>query len=298
MNPAYDALNTAFAQYLQTLGFAATTCYDYPQIVAAFLRHLEQKNINNITLLTTKTVYNYFEHLEQKRSQRTGQPLSTAHLNRCYGAIDKFLQFLHHNGAANTPPPLNHSVSRTPQKSLQPLTQQEIQQLYNAVPLTFATYQLSLREPRQAALKLILNLCYGCGLRRSEAVNLKTAHLNFNQKIIHIKQGKGGNDRLVPMNQTIYNDLQHYVYNHQRHFTRRPLHVYPFAGVGMNKAFKTLLTHCSHAIQQKNPTLHTLRHSIATHLLQNGMPIEQIAKFLGHTSLEATQIYTHICHEL
>jgi integrase/recombinase XerD len=298
MNPAYAALNTAFAQYLQTLGFAATTCYDYPQLITPFLHYLEQKNINNITLLTTKTVYNYFEHLEQKRSERTRQPLSTAHLNRCYGAIDKFLTFLHHHGATNTPPPLNHSVARQRIKPLRPLTVDEVRQLYQAIPKTFASFQLCLREPRQAALLLILNLCYGCGLRRSEAVNLKTTDILFNQKTLHVKQGKGGKDRLVPMNQTIYNDLQHYVYNHQRHFTRRPAYLYPFAGVGMNKAFKTLLTHCSQAIQLKKPTLHTLRHSIATHLLQNGMPVEQIAKFLGHTSLEATQIYTHITHEL
>jgi integrase/recombinase XerD len=298
LNPSFAALNNAFTQYLQTLGFAATTCYDYAFFASKFLLHLQQQNIHHIALLTTKTIFHYFEHLEQTTSPKTRQPLGTAHLNRCYCAIDKFLTFLHHSGAQNTPAPTKHSLPHQPLKTLQVLTVDEVQQLYQAIQKTFASFQLCLREPRQAALQLILNLCYGCGLRRSEAVNLKTAHLNFNHKTIHVKQGKGGSDRFVPMNHKIYEALQQYVYSHHRTFCRRKEFVYPFGSRGMDKAFKTLLTHCSEQIQNKQPTLHTLRHSIATHLLQNGMPVEQIAKFLGHTSLEATQIYTHITHEL
>jgi integrase/recombinase XerD len=298
MNTAYTALTAAFKNYLQTLGFADTTCYDYPLFIAAFLKYLEQKNITHIAQLATKNIFEYYAYLDNKRSDRTKQTLSTAHLNRIYGAIDKFLEFLHHQGLQTAPMPLKHTIEHKRKKPLQVLTTEEVQQLYEAVPKIFTDFSFALREPRQAAAKLALNLCYGCGLRRTEAINLKVSDINFEQKIIHIKQGKNYKDRLIPMSKKIYDSLQEYVYNHHRYFTRRKEFVYPFCGAALAEALQMLTVQCSEAIQNKKSTLHTLRHSIATHLLQNGMSIENIARFLGHSTLESTKIYTHIINEL
>jgi integrase/recombinase XerD len=299
MNSSYIALIAAFKQYLQTLGFAATTCYDYPLFVKTFLQYLQQKNITHITQLTTKHIYEYYFFIEQKRSERTKQTFSTAHLNRIYGAIDKFLEFLHHSGTQGTPPPLKHTTERIRKKQLQVLTAGEVQQLYNAVPLTFSDFSFALREPRQAAVKLMLNLCYGCGLRRSEALFLKPADINFEQKIIHLKQGKNYKDRLIPMSKKVYEGLQDFIYNYHRSFTRKTNYLYPFTDKAMEEALQMLVKCCDDdVLKNKKPTLHTLRHSIATHLLQNGMTIENIAKFLGHSTLESTKLYTHIIHEL
>lgn len=298
MNTSYTALTKVFAQYLKTLGFADTTCYDYPLFIKAFLHYAEQKNITAINQLTTKHIFDYFAYLDCKRSDRTKQTLSTAHLNRIYGAIDKFLEFLHHTGAQATPPPTRHSIERIRKKPLQVLTMDEVQQLYIAVPLTFNEFAFAQREPRQAILKLVLDLCYGCGLRRTEAVFLKVSDINFEQKIIHLKQGKGYKDRFLPMSKKVYEGLQDFIYNHHRFFKKRSIYLYPFGGSAMINGLQMLLLHCHETIQQKKPTLHTLRHSIATHLLQNGMTIENIARFLGHSTLESTKIYTHIVSEL
>jgi integrase/recombinase XerD len=298
MNTAYTALTAAFKNYLQTLGFADTTCYDYPLFIAAFLKYLEQKNITHIAQLATKNIFEYYAYLDNKRSDRTKQTLSTAHLNRIYGAIDKFLEFLHHQGLQTAPMPLKHTIEHKRKKPLQVLTTEEVQQLYEAVPKIFTDFSFALREPRQAAAKLALNLCYGCGLRRTEATNLKVSDINFEQKTIHIKQGKNYKDRLIPMSKKIYDSLQEYVYNHHRYFTRRKEFVYPFCGAALAEALQMLTMQCSEQIQNKKPSLHTLRHSIATHLLQNGMNIEHIARFLGHSTLESTKIYTHIINEL
>jgi integrase/recombinase XerD len=298
MNPSYTVLTAAFKQYLQTLGFAASSCYDYPLFITAFLKYLQQKNITHITQLTIKHIYDYYFFIETKRSERTGQTFGTAHLNRIYGAIDKFLEFLHHSGTQGAPPPLKHTTAHLRKKPLQVLTAEEVQQLYNAVPLTFSDFSFALREPRQAAVKLMLNLCYGCGLRRTEAINLQVQDVNFEQKIIHLKQGKNYKDRLIPMSKKVYEGLQDYVYNHHRSFTRRKNYLYPFCGAALAEALQMLTLQCSQTIKDKKPTLHTLRHSIATHLLQNGMAVENIAKFLGHGSLESTKLYTHILAEL
>jgi integrase/recombinase XerD len=298
MNPSYIALTAAFKNYLQTLGFAATTCYDYPLFITTFLKYLQQKNITHITQLTTKHIYDYYFFIEQKRSERTKQTFSTAHLNRIYGATDKFLEFLHHNGMQAAPSPLKHTTERIRKKQLQVLTAGEVQQLYNAIPLTFNDFTFALREQRQAVLKLVLDLCYGCGLRRTEALFLKTTDINFEQKIIHLKQGKNYKDRLIPMSKKVDEGLQDFIYNHHKSFTRRSEYVYPFGNGAIPEALQMLTLQCSQAIQNKKPSLHTLRHSIATHLLQNGMTIESIAKFLGHSTLESTKIYTHIITEL
>jgi integrase/recombinase XerD len=298
MNPSYNALITAFKQYLQTLGFAATTCYDYPLFIASFLKYLQQKNITQLAQLTTKHIYGYYFYAETKRSERTGQTFGTAHLNRIYGAMDKFLEFLHHTGATHTPAPLKHSIERIRKKPLQVLTTTEVQELYNAIPLTFADFGFALKEQRQAAVKLMLNLCYGCGLRRGEALYLKVTDINFEQKIIHLKQGKNYKDRLIPMSKKVYEGLQDFIYNHHKTFTRRKNYLYPFGGAALAEALQMLVQNSSQQIQNKKPTLHSLRHSIATHLLQNGMGIENIAKFLGHGTLESTKLYTHILHGL
>jgi integrase/recombinase XerD len=299
MNPSFTAITNAFKNYLQTLGFAATTCYDYPLFITTFLKHLQQKNITHITQLTTKHIYDYYFFIETKRSDRTKQTFSTSHLNRIYGAIDKFLEFLHHNGLQTAPPPLKYTTEHIRKKPLQVLTADEVQQLYNAVPLTFSRFTFAYREQRQAVLKMVLDLCYGCGLRRSEALFLKISDINFEQKIIHLKQGKNYKDRLIPMSKKVYEGLQDFIYNHHRSFKMRTNYLYPFTDKAMEEVLQMLVSCCGdEVIKNKNPTLHTLRHSIATHLLQNGMTIENIAKFLGHSTLESTKLYTHIITEL
>ena len=123
-------------------------------------------------------------------------------------------------------------------------------------------------------------------------LNLELKDLDFDNRILHVRQGKNYQDRYVPISKAIAKSIQHFAYQHRRSFSQRPQKLCPVYGI--NEAFKRLLPHTSPSLQAKNPTLHSLRHAIATHLLQNGMPIEQIARFLGHNSLVSTQLYTHI----
>jgi site-specific recombinase XerD len=95
MNASYKAIVEAYTQNLKTLGFAASTCYDFPRFVAKFLEYTEQKAVCQINHITTKTVWNYFFHLEKAKSKRTGTTFSSSHLNRIFLAVDKLLEFLH-----------------------------------------------------------------------------------------------------------------------------------------------------------------------------------------------------------
>ncbi len=301
MNPSYKAITQSYAQYLKTLGFAASTCYDYPRFVVDFLEYIEQKAICQIDQITVKTVWGYFSYLERAKGKRTGQAFGSSHLNRIFLAVDKLLEFLHQTGLNTAPAPLHYQVERTRKKPLQVLTREEVQSLYDAVPLTFSWMHFTQRQARQMAVKLMLDLCYGCGLRRFEALNLKVGDIDFNRKIIHVKQGKNYKDRFVPMSQKVYEGIQTFVYQHRRCFNQikqRAGFLYPFGVGALCEALDMLVEQSNNEqLKEKKPSLHTLRHSIATHLLQNGMNIEHIARFLGHSSLVSTQIYTHIVNE-
>ena len=300
MNESYKAIAEAFTQYLQTLGFAASTCFHYPYFVCGFLEYAEQQNLYQINLITTKTVWDYFTYLEQSKGKRTKQTFSTSTLNHIFGAIDKFLEFLHQYGLNTAPLPPHYTLERTRKKPLRVLTHEEVQSLYNTVPQTYTNARMpfAAREARQMAVKLILDLCYGCGLRRSEAVNVKVSDVDFDRKVIHVRQGKNYKDRFVPMSQKVNESIKIFVYQYRRSFKQKAGYLYPFGVGAIAKYFEMLVKHSdSDSLKEKKPSLHTLRHSIATHLLQNGMNIEHIARFLGHSTLDTTQIYTHIVNE-
>jgi integrase/recombinase XerD len=299
VNSSFLALNKQFTSYLQTLGFASSTVYDYPRFTANFLSYLHQNGITQIKQLATKNVLAYFKYLEHSKGERTKRAFSSSHLNRNFGAIDKFLEFLHHMGADYAPAPTLYTHQHARMKELQILTTSEIQTLYKTVEqLPFDNLPYFDREPAQKAVLLVLDVCYGLGLRKSEAFSLRISDIDFDGRILCVRQGKNLKDRFVPMSAKVYENIQIFVYQYRNSFRTRPGFLFPKQITAIPNALKLLIKYSNcHALNHKKPTAHTLRHSIATHLLQNGMNIERIALFLGHSSLESTQIYTHILQE-
>jgi len=147
---------------------------------------------------------------------------------------------------------------------------------------------------------------YGCGLRRNEAKHLNLEDINLDKAIVHVRKGKGNKERLVPINTANINYLDDYKYN-ARPVLLKGVNTEAFFvsmrsqrinDQTMNLRIRILVQKTRNpVIIDKNPSLHTLRHSIATHLLNNGMKLEHKAKFLGHSSLESKQIYTHLMND-
>ena len=177
--------------------------------------------------------------------------------------------------------------------------QEEIQTLYNSIPNTYLLRPFKERQAKQYELKLIFALLYGCGLRRSEAYNLRVKDVNFDKKTVFVEQGKCYKDRIVPMSAGVYRDLQDYIYNFRNKLKLNYNRLFIHDKQRLGLRLKHLHEVCNDEnIKAKRISPHMLRHSIATHLLQNGMNIENIARFLGHSSLVSTQIYTHIVNLL
>ena len=143
----------------------------------------------------------------------------------------------------------------------------------------------------------MLAIYYGCGLRRNEGVGLDIKDVLTERALLHVRKGKNYKERYVPMTEQVKTDLQHYIelarytQDHSTHALLVSKKRTRITGGTLAKRFKQLLV----AAQIHKPaTLHTLRHSIATHLLEGGMRLHHISRFLGHSSLSSTQIYVHV----
>lgn len=140
--------------------------------------------------------------------------------------------------------------------------------------------------------RLIISLLYSSGLRVSELVNLKTSDISLDQRSGWVRKGKGSKDRIFFVSEQLANDLKDYLQGREHSFIfskDKPLTTRNIQKIIQGTRKRAGMT--------KRITPHTLRHSFATHLLDNGTDIRLIQSMLGHSSLSTTQVYTHISSE-
>lgn len=299
MNDNYKALTEHYALWFDTLGYSHKTATRYTGIIMQFFTYLQANNINHISLLNHQQIKNYFDYVQTVKSQKTQETYSIIHLNDIFFAVDKLCQFLHDTGMNNAPAPLNFRIKIDQRQEnidkIEPFSIEEIKQLQKAIPLTYQDYSFKLREQRHKELELIFALCYGCALRRMEAYKLTAKDIDFDRKTIFINQGKGYKDRIAPINDNVCNTLKDYVYNFRNLLKLKHNRLFIHSLSELHNNLKEVQKATNNKqIQSKRIYFHILRHSMATHLLQNGMDVESISKFLGHSSLISTQVYTHI----
>jgi len=298
-NPSYEHLEKGFKEWLDILGYNSMSVYNMPNIVREFLHFLDNNQVKHITQLKQKHYKAYFKYISTRTNNRRGGALSNNYINKHLQAIEKLYEYLAHKGTKGIPPITIRQLKLHTQERII-LTQSEIKELYKATYLNTNTFEQEAFGARDRAL---LTVCYACGLRRKEAINLSIDNINFDTRIMHVKKGKNYKERLVPFSKQSLKYLQEWVYDYRLMLVISKKESALFIGRnGKAISSGTLYTRLK-LLQQKidNPTLqnkviglHTLRHSIATHLLQNGMELQKIQRFLGHSSLETTQIYTHL----
>lgn len=148
--------------------------------------------------------------------------------------------------------------------------------------------------------KLLIGLLYGCGLRCMEVRNLRLRDLDFHRRLVHIVQSKGNKDRYVPLSEHLIRGIKSYVGS-----THPQQYLFEGAGNPEGKAFDSrysqrgvqwvIKTVSKQAGILKEVHTHMLRHSYATHLLEDGVNIITVQKLLGHANIENTMVYLHVC---
>lgn len=298
-NASYELLERAFKEWLDILGYNPQTVYNMPHNIREFLYFLEQQSCNQINQIQTQHYKNYFNHISTRPNQRRGGGLGNVYINQQIQALEKFYEFLQHKGTTGIPP-VTLKQLKLDRSNITVLTQEEIKALFEA---TNQETPHPKQESFNARDKAMLVVFYGCGLRRREGSSLTVDDLNFDRRILHVRKGKNYKERLVPFSQSSSKILQEYIYDYRPQLIKSQkdgnLFISMFGksmtgGSLYGRLKKLALLVDNPALQEKEIGLHTLRHSIATHLLQNGMDLQKIQRFLGHSSLESTQIYTHL----
>ena len=298
-------LKEEYSQWLQTLGFSESSVKSLPQYVAEMLFWLDQnKRLQSPSFggVGEADIQEFFFQWKNRKNKTSGAGLSTSHINNGALAINNFIKFLRVTGKNNITLKLPREKAKN--KIPEILTQQEIKLFYEA------TYHLDKRTNQSAfgqRDRAMLQIYYGCGLRKTEGSSLELSDILTEKKLIFVRKGKGGKERYVPITEQGWKDLQEYLQcgrpwfleqrqkKEKRATERFFVNVF---GLPMSRFYQRIKLLKEQARINKNIGLHTLRHSIATHLMQAGMDMEQIRKFLGHSTLESTQIYTHIINEL
>lgn len=303
-NPAYKLLEHSFQDWLITLNYSSSAVDSYPVLLRELFYFLEQQQIENIRRLTCELVQTFFMEWQQRKNQRSGAGLSVAYINTMANTLICFAKYLKVTHQHKLLLELKRPLSRNPDRTI--LTQAEVTTLYQACDLS---HPLGLRD------QAMLSVYYGCGLRKNEGSQLDVTDIYLQKSLLHVRAGKMYQERYVPITEQNLRIMQDYLqvrdwflYHHSVHLDKygykikKPrandqaffLNIF---GSRVHDFTQRLQLLKQQANIDKPFSLHSLRHSIATHLLQAGMSLPSIAQFLGHRNLESTQIYTHIVDE-
>jgi len=297
----------SFKEWLDVLGYAKDTVYNLPVHVRELLHYAEEQGKSELHHLTRELIRDYYQlHLKQRTHQKQDGALSSAHLNKHLQALYKFSDYLRQSGKLILAP-LQLKREDKDGDGISVLTEAEVKQLYHACeqyPVEGACKRAAWFFPALALRdKAMLTIYYGCGLRRNEGLHIDLNDVLWDKQLLYVRKGKNYKERFVPISKAGVKHLETYL------FDARPLLIKGnkddaffinergkrMQGQMMLLRLNQLVRRTENeAMLQKDIGLHTLRHSIATHLLGNGMQLEKIKDFLGHSSLESTQIYTHL----
>jgi integrase/recombinase XerD len=271
----------SFAAWLYQVGYSEGTQNMLPTLVREFL---EQQQITDISDIGQAQVKSFYGWLQIRPLKKRSGALSEMMIHHYVYALRTFFSWLEVTEQTDYNPISGLTFKRPTQNGREPLSRAEVSRLFEAAS-----------SGKETAL---LHLFYSCGLRRSEGAALNIPDVRCKDHLLYVRAGKGAKRRVVPMTGRVAKELEAYWLQERCGYdARKAADEEAFmlnrvgcrmSGSGYNELFKELAGKAGLAGEI---TLHHLRHSIATHLLQSGMSLEYVRDFLGHSYLESTQIY-------
>jgi len=287
-NEVYQKEAIEYRNYLLLLGYAEETCQSKYLYLKQFFNWLESIGITQLRNITAVEITGFYEYIENRESTRTKEKLKQKSVYDIMRCVQTFLGYALDLGKINSNP-ASHLKFSYPDEEVHRriFTQTEIKQLYRAT------------ETEQE--KAVLHMAYGCGLRVNEISQLNKEDIRLTENLIIVQRGKNSKRRLVPISDRISREMEAFIFSLESKTSAIFIHSKGgrMKQWTLNKLLKNLIKRTDFGNEMTTEELnkigiHTLRHSIATHLLQNGMKLEQVQQFLGHSFIESTEIYTHI----
>ncbi|MFN5444634.1 MAG: site-specific tyrosine recombinase/integron integrase [Crocinitomicaceae bacterium] len=255
-----------FNQYLLSKRYSPSTIKTYKETVSTFLRFFSSKPISEINH-NDLIVFNN-QYIIQKN-------LSNSYQNQVVNALKLFFQIIENKKIVVE---LLHRPRRE-KKLPNVLSKEEVKAILEA--------------PKNIKHQAMLSLIYACGLRRGELLNLTLKDIQSNRNLLLIRQAKGKKDRVVPISPKLIELLRSY-YKEWKPITWLFEGQFPNTQYSAKSLESVLKQSLTKAKIGKPVSLHWLRHSYATHLLENGTDLRYIQELLGHRSSKTTEIYTHV----
>jgi integrase/recombinase XerD len=291
--PGIDGLRLAeegFRDWLRLLNYSRGTREVLPGHIREFFRFLEKQGKSSLTQLRATDGTAFIRELMGRTGPRTEKPYSPAHINKYIQALRLLDRYL---GLSTRAAP-GFTLQRLKGQGRLPLwlTREQVARMYEAT----TDDVLGIRD------RAMLAVYYGCGLRLGEGAALRLPDIIAGRRLLYVRKAKGYKQRYVPLADGSYRHLLDYIDTGRPDLLQAPTE-WLFIGGGSGKPLCTQslylrVKRLATAAGLKIPIgVHTLRHSIATHLLQSGMELGRISEFLGHSSLDSTQIYTHLVNQ-
>lgn len=269
-----------FTLSLKGRNLSAHTLRAYGSDLEAFAAFMSLRNFLSVKDFTLKNIRAYLAYENMKE-------ISRPTMLRKISALRSFAKFLANRGLIKVSPFALFSAPKREKKLPSFLTEGEASNLMDA--------EISKRFHYRN--KAILELLYSSGLRRSETVGLNIGDINFDEGYVRVL-GKGSKERLVPVTDIALESISNYLDTRPQARGDEPLFLGSkggrLSGEGLAQIVKKSAIDSRVA---RKVTPHSLRHSFATHLLNNGCDLKSLQEMLGHKSLAATQVYTHVSLE-
>jgi integrase/recombinase XerC len=271
--------------------------HDYLQLEKIYSPHTITAYINDIQYFHefSKVTFEHQDLLTIKYPQirnwivtLSEDGLSNPSINRKISSLKAFYKFLLKTKQIEVSPLLKHKALKTPKILQIPFSEKEVDNVLNHI-----RYPDGFDGIRD---KLIIDLFYSTGIRRTELINLKAANIdqsNFTLKVL----GKRNKERILPILPIIAQQFQNYLSERSRlEVIKDPEYFFLMSkGNKLNDSFvyRLINNYFSNVSEKVKKSPHILRHTFATHLLNNGADINSVKELLGHSSLASTQVYTH-----
>ncbi|MFY7733273.1 MAG: tyrosine-type recombinase/integrase [Bacteroidia bacterium] len=276
-----------FDEWIKTIGYGNGKETAYASNIKEFLHFLETNNICSVKDVNQHHIGQYYLYISNRPKLRTKGILSASSINHQMLALRLFFDYLLDCKE------IDYSPARIPKFRLSGHNPRNI--------VTVDEIKLIYKKAKTLQNKAIISCAYGCGLRRNEIVNLNVSDIDLKNKTLLVRVAKGGKTRLIPLSDIVAKHFKKYLKFHQNNFEQTNFKQLPcfissngsrMRGSKINQTLKTIILNTNnHELIGKNITLHCLRHSIAVHLINNGAAITFVQTYLGHSSVDTTNLY-------